>query len=280
MKTILTLLLAGLLSFALSAQVKTPAPSPSSKVEQQVGLTDVTIEYSRPGVKDRTVFGDLVPYGKKWRTGANKNTMITFSTDATFGGQAVEAGSYAVFTMPGEKEWAVYLYKDTENWGVPEEWKEDMVAATATVKPVMMSNSTETMSISMENITDSGATFDLVWDKCKVSVPVGVGTDAMVIESIEATMAGPSGNDYYNAARYYRENGKDLTQALTWMDKAVEMRGEKFWMLRHKSLLHADMGDTKKAIEVATRSMELAKEAGNDGYVKMNAASISEWGGK
>ncbi len=265
-------------AFTLSAQVKTPSASPSSKVTQSVGLTDFTLEYSRPGVKGRKIFGDLVPYGSKWRTGANSSTKVEFTTPVTFAGQDVEAGKYAIYTIPGESMWSVMLTTDLRGVGsAMGEWDESKVAANFEVKSMKAGATNETMLINFNNITNNSATLDICWENTLVSIPVSVPSDKMVQESIDKVMAGPSAGDYYNAARYYRESGKDLTTALEWMNKSLEMNGEKFWTLRQKALLLADMGKTKEAIEVAKKSIEMAKEAGNMDYVKNNEKSIAEW---
>lgn len=258
-------------------QVKTPQPSPKVKIEQSFGLTTVTLEYSRPGVKDRTVFGDLVPYDKMWRTGANKNTMITFSDAVNFGGTDVEAGTYAVFTKPGMTNWEVYLYTDTENWGTPDEWTEDNVAAKVMAKPMALKDHVENMHVGLDNLRNSTADLTILWANTGISVPLTTKTDEMVMSTIEKTLNGPSAGDLYNAARYYRENGKDLSQALSWMTSAIEKRGELFWNTRQLSLIHADMGNYKEAIKVAEKSLELSKEANYAPYIKFNEESIAEW---
>lgn len=259
------------------AQVKTPQASPSVKIEQGFGLTTVTLEYSRPGVKKRTVFGDLVPYDKVWRTGANKNTMITFSEATSFGGTEVEAGTYALFATPGKQMWDVYLYTDTENWGTPENWDDSKVAAKTTVKASMNASSVETMYIGLENIGESNADLVISWANSSISVPLATNTVEMALASIDKVMAGPSAGDLYSAARYYRENGKDLNKALEWMTSAVSQRGEKYWNTRQLALIHADLGDYKSAIATAEKSLMLAKEADSAGYISANEASIAEW---
>ncbi len=275
------LILAFLLpAFLMNAQVKTPQPSPSCKVTQNVGLTEITLEYSRPGMKDRVIFGDLVPYDKMWRTGANKNSIITITDPMKIDGQDIEPGSYAIFTKPGKSSWEYYFYTDTENWGTPEEWSDEKVALKGMATPMNTKDEVENFTIGFDYLRDGAAKLGIAWGNTKVEIPVSLATDEMVMKTIETTMAGPSGNDYYNAARFYRENGKDLDQALTWMDKALEIRGEKFWILRQKALLQADMKDYKGAIKSATRSLELAKEANYDNYIKSNEASIKEWSSK
>ena len=268
------------LVFTVNAQIKTPQPSPSSKLEQKVGLTDVTLEYSRPGVKGRTIFGDLVPYGKLWRTGANKNAMITFSTDATVDGQTLKAGTYAIFTTPNAESWDVVFYSDSNNWGTPQEWDDSKVAAKTTVKSYPMEYSVESFTMDISNLSNKGATIAILWDKTYVAVPFEVPTDAAVVASIEKAMAGTGAGDYYSAAVYYLQEGKDIEKAKMWIDKAIEMGGDKapFWQLRQQSLIHAKAGDKEGAIAAAKRSLAGAQEAGNDDYVKMNNDSLKEWG--
>ena len=285
MKKLLFIACALVLSFGINAQVTTPQPSPSSKVEQKVGLTDITFEYSRPGVKGRTIFGDLVPYGKMWRAGANKNTQITFSTDVTIGDQTLKAGTYAIFVTPNAKSWDVVFYSDANNWGTPQKWDESKVAAKATAEVHDIPFNVETFTIDINGITNDGANLEFIWEKTYVGVPFKVPTEDAVMASIDKTMAGPGAGDYYSAAVYYLQEGKDLNKSLEWMDKAITMskaaskdgKTEPFWMMRQKSLVHAKMGDKKNAIKAAKRSLELAEEAGNADYVKMNKDSLKEW---
>jgi hypothetical protein len=274
--TLMVLCLA--LSITVSAQVQAPQPSPSTKVEQKVGLTNVTLEYSRPGVKGRTIFGDLVTLDKMWRTGANKNSIVTFSTSVMINGKKIEAGSYAIFTKPSIQSWEINFYSDTENWGTPEAWDAAKVAATVSAKSMKLNDKVESFTISIENLSDGSADLSISWDKTKVVVPFTVPTDEMVMASIEKTMAGPSSNDYYAAGRYYKDSGKDYNKALEMINKSIEMRGEeKFWMVRQKALTLAKLGKTEEAIAAAEKSIALAKIAGNDDYVKNNEKSIAEW---
>lgn len=268
------------ISASVNAQVKSPQPSPAAKIEQTVGLTDLSIAYSRPGVKGRTVFGDLVPYGKVWRTGANKAVQFSTSTDIKFGGKDVKAGTYALFTLPGKDKWDVILYTDTEIWGTPETWEESKEAARVTVPVKNLTDHVESFTISIDNIQNSAdADLSISWAKTKVTVKITTPTNEIAQKSIDATMAGPSSGDYYSAANYYLESGKDMDQAYKWINKAIEMReGETpFWMLRRKSLIEANLGMKKEAIETAKLSLAAAEKAGNADYVKMNKDSIAEW---
>ena len=277
-KKIIALVLFVGLTYTTNAQIKTPQPSPSSKVEQTVGLTDVTIEYSRPGVKGRTVFGDLVPYNKIWRTGANSKTKITFSDDVTVDGNELKAGTYAIFSIPTATSWEVIFYTDYAGSGAPKELNESKVAAKVTAAVHEIPFNVESFTIDINNLKNDSATLEMIWAKTFVSVPFSVPTDKIANASIDKTMAGPSANDYYGAAVYYLKSGKDLKKAKVWIDKAIEMREKPaFWQIRQQSLIYAKLGDKKGAIKAAKKSLELATEAGNDDYVKMNKESIAEW---
>ena len=271
-----TLLLA--FTFSMNAQVTTPQPSPACKLEQKVGLTDITIEYSRPGVKGRKIFGGLESYDKMWRTGANKNTIITFSDPITIAGTKVPAGSYAIFTKPGESLWEVYLYSDTENWGAPKEWDESKVAAIAKIKAMEIPFNVETFTIDINNIRTASATLELIWEKTYIAVPFEVPTDEKVLTSINDALNGePKADDYYASAVYYLKEGKDIKQAKEWIDKAMSMTEEpRYWQFRQQSLIYAKSGDTKGAIDLAKKSMAGAQEAGNDQYVKFNEDSLNK----
>jgi len=275
----LTLLLCVVVgSVSLNGQITTPAPSPSGKIMQTVGLTDVSVEYSRPSMRGRTIFGDLVPYDKLWRTGANKNSMITFSDDVTIAGQEVKAGSYAIFTKPGLTSWEVIFYADTNNWGTPQNWDDSKVAAKTTVEVYNMPSNVESFTMSIDDLDNNGATLGMMWEKAYVGVAFEVPTAEKAVKSIESVMNGPSANDYFAAASFYFEEGKDLSKAKEWIDKAVAMNDEAFWMTRRQSLIYAKMGDTKGAIEAARKSLAVAEAANNADYVKMNKDSLKEWG--
>jgi hypothetical protein len=266
-------------SVQTNAQIKTPAASPSAKVEQMVGLTTVSLEYSRPSVKGREIFGGLVPYDKVWRTGANSATKISFSEDVKLNGVAVKAGSYAVLTKPMKEEWMFMLYPYVSgSWG--SYLDSDVEPTTFSAEAGEMPFTVESFMISVGNLTSGGANIYFMWDKTGATVKLEVPTDESVEKSIAATMAGPTAGDYSAAASYYFNEGKDLNKALKWITKSIENDDrEKFWILRTKSLIQAKLGDSKGAVMTAKRSLELAKEAKNDDYVRMNEASIKEWSG-
>lgn len=278
MKKLTLLLCVVAASVSLNGQISTPAPSPSGKIMQTVGLTDVSVEYSRPSMRGRTIFGDLVPYDKLWRTGANKNSMITFGDDVTIAGQEVKAGSYAIFTKPGQTSWEVIFYADTNNWGTPQNWDDSKVAAKTNIEVYTMPMDVESFTMSIDQLHNNGATLGILWANVYIGVPFEVPTSEKAVKSIESVMNGPSANDYFAAASYYFQEGKDLAKAKEWIDKAVSMNDKAFWMMRSQSLIYAKMGDTKGAIEAAKKSMAVAEAAGNADYVKMNKDSLKEWG--
>ena len=263
-------------------KITTPQPSPLGMVSQRVGLTDVAIEYSRPGVKGRTIFGDLVAFGKTWRTGANSNTKVTFSSDVTIDGQTLKAGSYGLYSVPNKDSWEVMFYTESDKNGVPGDWDDSKIAAKTTVNVQAFPINVETLTISINDVTSTSAVLGILWEKTYVAVTFEVPTDEMVSATIDAVMAAtPKAGDYYNAAIYYNQQDKDIKKANEWMEKAMSLTEKPaFWQLRQQSLIYAKMGDSEKAIAVAEKSLELSKEAGNEAYIKMNTESLSEWGAK
>lgn len=265
----------------ISAQVRTPAPSPKAHVEQVVGLTDVTVDYSRPGMKGRTIFGDLVPFGKLWRTGANANTTVSFSEDVVIGDKTLKKGKYALFTTPKADNWEIIFYTSTDNWGTPEEWDETKVALKATAKPEMLNRNVESFTIGVNGLDNNFGMLEISWEKTIVALKFEVPTKKTATESIKKALAGPTSGDYFSAAQYYYQSDGDLKVALEYMDKALELNKDTpFWYTRLKSLIQAKTGDKKGAIETAKISLAAAEAAKNADYVKMNKDSIAEWSKK
>lgn len=280
MKKLYLFLFAGILSAGMAAQITAPQPSPFSKMEQEVGLTNVTIEYSRPGMRDRQIFGNLVPFGELWRTGANSNTKITFSDDVEIGGKQLEKGTYAIYTRPNKENWEVIFYSDSNNWGNPQQWDDSKVALKATAAVSELPFAMETFTIFLDDLKSDGAVLNFVWENTVASLPFTVPTDAKTLASIEKVMNGPTANDFFAAGSYYHDSGKDKKKALEWVNKAISMQETPpFWMLRKKSLIQADLGMKKEAIATAKLSLEGAQNANNADYVKMNQDSLKEWGG-
>jgi hypothetical protein len=280
MKKFLMLFSAVFTVSSLSAQIESPQPSPMATVNQVVGLSNATIEYSRPAMRGRKIFGGLVPFKEIWRTGANANSKVTFDTSFSIDGKQLPAGTYAVFSKPGTSDWEVYFYTKTDNWGAPREIDQTLVAAVLKVQPVALHDPVESFYMGFENITNDSAHLVIEWENTRVAVPIQVPTDAAVMSSINKILsATPTLNDFYAAAVYYLNAGKDLNQATEWVDKAIEMSGDdpKFYMLRQQSLIHMANGDKAGAIKAAKASLEASKKAGNMDYVRMNEASLKEW---
>ena len=276
-----TILSSAILAFAIvaQAQISTPQPSPVSTIEQKVGISDFSISYSRPSVKGRVIFGDLVPYGEMWRTGANASTKLKFSDEVSINGALVPAGEYALYTIPGKDEWTIILHKNLSYWGTGgDKYNTDEDQLRFTVKPQEYKETVETLTMQFAHIRDKGCEIELIWENTRVSFEVALDFDAKVMAQIKDAMTISQGT-YYRAARYYYENGKDLEQALEWINKACE-GNEQYWNTRQQALILAGLERYEEAIAAAERSKVLAAEAGNTNYVKFNDESIAEWSAK
>ena len=276
-KLILSAFILTIVTLFAEAQVQTPAASPAAKVIQTVGMTQVEIEYSRPSMRGRQIFGGLVPYDNLWRTGANASTKITFDNDVIIEGKDLGKGTYALYTIPGKEEWTIIIHKNTTHWGTGGyNTAEDAIRFK--VEPTTLGNTVETFTIGISNINLGIGYVDIAWENTQASFKIDTKVDEMVKGSIEKTLAVPSMNDYYQAAAYNLMADKDLEQALDWINIAMEKGGDQnFGMVRRKALIEAKLGDYKSAIASAKLSKELAEKAGNDDYVRMNDASIDEW---
>jgi len=274
MKVLFTLL-AAVMVLSVHSQIVTPAPSPFCKIEQKLGLGTVTIEYSRPSMKNRTIFGDLVPYGKLWRTGANRSTVITFSENVKIEGKELAKGSYSLYTIPGEKSWDIIFYNQTNIGGTPDPYEPSKEVVKVQAMPEMLTTSIETFTIDLNNIKMNSGTLYLMWENTAVGVNVTTDVETPVMKNIDKVLAGPSSDDYYLAARYYLDSGKDLNKALPWIQKATSME-PKYWKIRVESLILGKLGRIDEAIAAAEKSKALAMEDHNDDYVKMNNDYITE----
>lgn len=261
-------------SITANAQLKTPAPSPSQTLKQAFGLGEVTIDYSRPVAKGRAIFGDLVPFGKIWRTGANGATKITFTDDVKLDGNAVKAGTYALYTIPGKDMWEIMLYKDLTLGGNTADYNTANEVLRFKAKPMASAMTIESFTIMMDAVMPTSASLMLGWDKTVVPVKVTTDIDERIMKNIETSLKADS-RPYFQAANYYYENGKDLNQALAYADKAIEANPA-FYVVHLKAKIQLKMKDNKAAIETAEKSMALAKEAKNDDYVKLNQDLIAK----
>jgi hypothetical protein len=286
LRSVLALFTASLLATSVSAQtpaapkIDFPAASPAGTVKQRVGVTDIEVNYSRPSMKGRAIFGGLEAYGKVWRTGANNATKITFSTPVKFGGVDVPAGSYALFTIPDKTEWTVILNKVTGQWGAYA-YDEKNDVARATAQPVSLSRAVETFTISFNHLKDSSAVLELAWENTLVPVTIDVDVVTSLVPQIEAAMAArgeKSTQLYAQAAMFYLDNNLDLKKAASWMDSAIAANPKAFYLVYRKALILEKSGDIAGARATAQASLEAAqKETGaiKDEYVRLNEGLLA-----
>ena len=266
------------------SQINTPRVSPASEVEQMVGLTQIEIEYSRPSMRGREVFGNLVPFGKVWRTGADNSTKISFDTDVIISGKTIQSGTYSIFSIPNKESWEIILYSDVELWGVPRDWSENKIVFSSMfdVKKLKKSNTVETFTISFNDLTNNDVNMSISWENTSVDIKIEVPTRSMVESDINKVLSdNPKSSDYYAAAVFYRQENINLDKALEWMNKAIEMNeSPRFWQYRQQSLIMAANDKFADAVDAAKKSLSLAIEADNQDYIKMNSESIAEWSKK
>jgi len=271
------IILAAFSAFTLliaDAQLTVPQPSPSQTVRQNFGLSAIELSYSRPGVKGRKVFGDLVPFGKVWRTGANNATTLNFGDDVTIGGQKIKAGKYGLLTIPDKNSWIIIISKQTDVTS-PADYKQDMDVVRVTLEPMRTANDIETFTIQFANIKPTSCDLQLMWERTAVSLPISTDIDAKVMAQIYQQM-NKDNHPYFTAAMYYMDNGKDLKQALAWFDKAVELQPTAFFIHHQRANCLARLGKKDEARAAAEKSKALAIEQKNDDYVRLNEKLLAE----
>ncbi len=274
-KSIISLAAIAALSFTVNAQqLKVPAPSPTGTIKQSVALSEITIEYSRPSVKERIIYGDLVPFGKLWRTGANASTKITFGEEVKIEGNTVPAGTYALYTIPDKDEWVIILNKNLTLWG-SDGYKQEEDQIRFKGKSMPLANKVETMTFNISNITSTSANIELNWEQTNVSFAITVDIDTKVMKNIETTMAADK-RPYFQAANYYYDSDRDLKQALIWINKSVEINPKAYWAMLLKAKIQAKLKDKVGSNASATKVIALAKEDKNDDYVKQAEKLIAE----
>ena len=266
-KIVLALFIASGLLTANAQQLRTPAPSPTQSIKQDFGLSSVELIYSRPGMKGRKIFGDLVPWGKVWRTGANNATRIKFNDDVNFGGQPLKAGEYALYTVPGVNEWEIIINKGSANWGTEYKQEDDIFRVKA--KPMNLEQPVETFTMQFANVKPTSTDLRIMWDRTAVAVPITTDIDKKVMAQID-NLINKDNRPYFQAAMYYLDNGKDLNQALAWFDKAIAQNPTAYYMYYQKANALAKLGRKDEARTVAQKSMEMARDQKNDDYVRLN----------
>ncbi|GGA89455.1 DUF2911 domain-containing protein [Puia dinghuensis] len=253
--------------------IKTPPPSAPHYEKQDFGLSSIELSYSRPGMKGRKIFGDLVPYGQIWRTGANQATTLTFGDPVTIGGTKIPAGKYGLLTIPGADEWTLIITHQLDVTS-PAAYKQDQDIVRVQAKPIQLPFSMETFTMLFANITPSTCDLQLLWENTMVTVPITTDIDSRVMTQIDNVMNKDS-RPYFTAAFYYLENGKDLNKALEWFDKALAQDPTAFFVAYQKARCLAKMGRKAEAKTTAQKGIELAKQANNSDYVTLNQKLIA-----
>lgn len=274
MKKIIITTIAVFTLLIADAQLKTPAPSPTQTIKQDFALSSIELSYSRPGMKGRKIFGDLVPFEKIWRTGANTATTLTFGEEVIIGGVKVKAGKYGLLSIPDKKNWTLIITKQLDVTS-PDAYKQDQDVVRVEAKTMNMVESLESFTMQFANVKPNSCELHIMWDKTAVALPITSDVEAKVMAQIDQMMNKDT-RPYYNAAMYYMDNGKDLNQALSWFDKAVEMQPTAFWMHHQRANCLAKLGKKDEAKASAEKSMALAKEQKNNDYVKLNEKLIAE----
>lgn len=267
-----TCLLICILAFAIAtnAQLKTPAPSSTQTIKQEFGLGSIELSYSRPGMKGRKIFGDLVPFGKVWRTGANGATTLTFADEVIIGGQKIAAGKYGLVTIPDKGAWTIIITKQLDITS-PAAYKQENDVVRVQAKPMATKDKAESFTMQFANVKSSSIELHMMWDQTDVVLPITTDIDSRVMAQInEAMKTEDAKTPYFSAALYYMDNGKDLNKALEWFNKAVAQNPKGFFIYYQRANCMAKLGKKQDAIESANKSIELAKEAKNDDYVALN----------
>lgn len=268
-----------LCSTALAAQIEIPKSSPFSEVEQDVGLTKITVAYSRPRAKGRKIFGGLVPYGRIWRVGANESTKFTVDFNISVMGNNLPRGTYALYAFPYEDYWEVVFHKNTEHWGDGRKAYDPAEDAfRIRINPEKISDYQENFLITFDEIDHNSGNMVWIWENIRITIPITVDTDSRMMEEIASGLKeNPTAQTYYEAARYLQEQGKLYAQALLYLNKAIEIGGETYYFYRVKSMVEAALEDYASAIISAQKSLELAQKEDKDEFVRMNEQNISLW---
>lgn len=277
--TYFILLLGLILTIPSYSQITLPALSPEGFVRQKVGYTTVEVNYCRPSMRGRLIFGEVVPFGEVWRTGANASTKISFSEEVTLEGHKVPAGKYALYTIPGEKEWTVILSKNTRLWGAYGYSEADDLLRFK-VNPVKSTYHFETFTIDVGELTQTSATLQLMWENTIARINLGTSADEQIVAELDKRLSNPMvevGNNYYAGADYYLRTHRDMDQALDWINKAVELNGETPWYMQTKAEIMYEKGEYNEAIRIASNARDKAKTDGDEAYVTSLDKMIEKW---
>ena len=285
MKHFVQLLAAGLLlAPAVQAQTKLTIPplSPTTHIHQNFSTSYIDLTYSRPSLRGRVAFGNLVPNGTAWRTGANTITKVRFGEEVKINGQTVPAGAYALLTIPDAREWTFILNRDTAQWGTYD-YKQALDVLRVKAKPTKLAAPVETMSLTVENLKPASADLVVSWDRTQVALPIVADPDRIVMGQIEQAMKGEK-KPYVTAAQYYYNTGKDLTPAIGWLNEFIKANPTEYYGYYWKAKLLQKQGKNKEAIEAANKSLELVKadknEVSRTEYMRLNQEVLAAAGAK
>jgi tetratricopeptide (TPR) repeat protein len=253
---------------AVEAQVKMPPPSPAQVITQEFGLGMIEVRYSRPAAKGRKVFGDLVPFNKLWRTGANSATLVRFTEPVEINGKKIDTGSYALYSIPGYDSWEVILNKGINNWGLVG-YKESEDVLRIRVAPIRLRDELENFTIQFDNIKPQTCELLLKWEKTAVLIPIQVRIKDKLRAQLNAALLSDK-KPYWQAAQFFNEYDNNQKKALEYVRKAVEENPKAYWIWLYKAKIEKEAGDKKGAMESSRKSLELARAAKNEDYVKMN----------
>ena len=251
-----------------NAQFKMPAPSPGQTIKQDFALGTIELVYSRPSIKGRKIFGDLVPYNKVWRTGANSSTKIKFTDVVEMNGKRIDTGTYALYTIPGEDMWEVILNKGIGNWG-SNGYKESDDIIRFKVPVMRIKPELETFTMQFANVKPESCELHIMWDKTAISIPIKALIKDRMRTDLEKAMKGDK-KPYFNAAQFYYEFDNNNAKALESIKGAVAANPKAYWMWLYKARIEQAMGDKAAAMASSQKSLELAREEKNDDYIKMN----------
>jgi len=260
------------LSFCYGQRLKTPTLSPFSKISQQVGLTEVTLQYSRPSAKGRVVFGELVPYDKVWRTGANRATRITFKEVAKIGGKKIQPGEYAIYTIPNQGYWTIIIHANTSLRSIAGgAYKPSNDVFRFELVPEKNNNYVETFTCQFSEVKTNSLMLDITWENTLISIPIEVEVDKKIESQMQVFMKNSEKiphRTYFEAAQYYSNNGKDLKDALNFIDSALNKSPENFRYGLLKAKILAKMNNDKEALVIIEAANNWAKNKNNANYIE------------
>ncbi|MEO5893988.1 MAG: DUF2911 domain-containing protein [Ferruginibacter sp.] len=268
MKKIFLIIAVAVCNLTFAQTLVTPQPSTTQTIKQNFGLSSIELSYSRPSVKERKVIGELVPFGKVWRTGANQATTLTFGDDVTIGDKKVPAGKYGLLSIPGQNDWTLIITKQLDVTS-PAAYKEESDVVRISVKPTALKEKVETFTMQFANIKANTCDLNIQWENTNITLPITTDVESKVMGQIDNIMT-KDNKPYYEAAMYYMNNGKDMNKALDWFNKAADQNPTAFWIFHQKANCLAKLGKKQDAIAAASKSLELATAAKNSDYVKLN----------